>query len=66
MLKLLFCKASLYSCAAVSNVCLSQDSVLIRLLIEWGSSRRIGGGCMGGSRILSYLRQNFRKMTTPK
>ena len=44
MLKLLFCKASLYSCAAVSNVCLTQGSVLIRLLIEWENSRRIGGG----------------------
>ena len=37
-------KASLYSSAAVSNVCLSQNGVLIRLLIEWRSSRRIGVG----------------------
>ena len=42
-LKSLLLNASLYSGAAASNVPLSQDSVLIRLLIELGSSRRMDG-----------------------
>ena len=43
-LKLLRVKASLYVGAASSKVSLSQHRVLIRRLMEWGSSRMIGGG----------------------
>jgi hypothetical protein len=42
--KFLFDKASLYVGAALSNVCLSHDSVLIRLFTMFGISRIIGGG----------------------
>ena len=41
---MLFDKASLYVGAALSNVCLSHDSALIRLFTAFGSSRIIGGG----------------------
>ena len=34
--------------ASLSSVCLSQDNVLIRSFIDFGSSRRMGGGCMVG------------------
>ena len=43
-LKLLRVKASLYVGAAASKVSSSQHGVLIRRLMEWGSSRIIGGG----------------------
>ena len=46
-LKLLRAKASLYVGAASSKVSLSQHRVLIRRLMEWGSSRMIGGGMVG-------------------
>ena len=42
--KLLFLKASLYIGAAKSKVCLLQDSLLIRLLMDFGSSRSMLGG----------------------
>ena len=42
--KLLRLKASLYSVAAASKVRLSQDSLLMRLLIDTGSWRRMDGG----------------------
>ena len=43
-LKFLRVKVSLYVGAATSKVCSSQHRVLIRRLMEWDSSRIIGGG----------------------
>ena len=43
-LKLLCVKVSLYVGAASSKVSLSQHRVLIRGLVEWGSSDMNGGG----------------------